>query len=91
MTDSRPIGAATRRRRKCTACGYRFSSLERIEETQRGINTLKKCASIRLDSLAPADRQLVEDLVKRLGGEVDDDGEADPLARPFARADEVAA
>ena len=35
VLDSRPIdeGRATRRRRECENCGYRFTTLEKVEET----------------------------------------------------------
>ena len=37
VTDSRPHGASTRRKRKCAACAYRWSTIEVPEQALREI------------------------------------------------------
>lgn len=98
MIDSRASreGATIRRRRECTACGYRFTTYEEVERTglqvlkrdgrreefskEKLLSGLKKACQKR-----PIGSKVIEDLVERIVNEVTDKYEREVPAEAIGK------
>ena len=98
MIDSRASreGATIRRRRECTACGYRFTTYEEVERTgllvlkrdgrreefskEKLLSGLKKACQKR-----PIGSKVIEDLVERIVNEVTDKYECEVPAEAIGK------
>jgi transcriptional repressor NrdR len=98
VIDSRASreGATIRRRRECTACGYRFTTYEEVERTglqvlkrdgrreefskEKLLSGLKKACQKR-----PIGSKVIEDLVERIVNEVTDKYEREVPAEAIGK------